>query len=545
MIDVKIRKFPVSRGLTGVLATALCLSFLAACQPNAPTPSATSTVSGETSSAGGTIGTGRTDPTGTGGTMIPGETTEAGGSTRPGQTTKPGQTAKPGETTRQQPGQTNATTTAPPTSTLAPDQVEDMKGYTFTIMSIFLPQELSSTSTLFEEQLFDRIDEVEEDYNCKIRIINQPYPDLSTIRQYVVAGSKFADILELDPNTMVSAAESNLLAPWSNAGSIIDPKDARWNASATKIGNYNGKQYGLQFYKPPEVRYCVVMNKTLLKANGINPDDIYTAVRNKEWDFDMLRDLAKRCTSADKNTFGIVGKPDYIARGLMLANNATMVTRANGKVSFSGASTNAINAMQYFYDLVNTDKSVFVDGATLGTSAAWDKVYNLDPINQFLKGNCAFMLYESWVLNQRIKAGAQSANMEYGMIPYPMGPAADNYMTNDCNNRLFTLTASNKDYEKSAKIFNALAYPLDGEDGLDYWEDIQADYFQSGDKDSLDMYKICLDTATFDYGFAVSELANAFNAAMADSVFAHNTSVQGAFSAMNGKYDTAINAIFN
>lgn len=140
--------------------------------------------------------------------------------------------------------------------------------------------------------------------------------------------------------------------------------------------------------------------------------------------------------------------------------------------------------MTYLYNLVNTDKVVFTNGAQLGTAQTWDAVYRgYDPVKEFLKGKTAFLLHESWVLNQQIKAGAQDTNMEYGMVPYPIGPDAKDYTSDSRNNRLFTLIRTNKDYEKSAVIFNALARPLGDEKGLDYWDDIQADYFQTNDKE--------------------------------------------------------------
>lgn len=465
----------------------------------------------------------------------------SGGSSKDPQ--KPDTSSKGG-----QQGQTSSTTSGGGSSTagkLAKDTVVNMGGYTFSIMSSFLPQKLASNSTLFEEQLFERIKEVQTQYNCKIKILNSPYPDLNTIKTYVLANSKFADIVELSPGQMVGAAQLGYITPWSKC-SLIDPKDARWVEYGTKLGSYDGKQYGLQFYRPPEVRYCIVMNKTLLKANNINPDTIYDAVKNKTWTFEKLKTLAAACTDSGKKTYGIVGYPDYMATGFMTANGANLVTRSSGKASFTGSSNAAINAMTYLYNLVNTDKVVFTNGAQLGTAQTWDAVYRgYDPVKEFLKGKTAFLLHESWVLNQQIKAGAQDTNMEYGMVPYPIGPDAKDYTSDSRNNRLFTLIRTNKDYEKSAVIFNALARPLGDEKGLDYWDDIQADYFQTNDQKSLDMYKLCLEKATYDPGTAVNELGNAFNVALAESIYAHTTSVKGALTAMNGTYDAAINAIFN
>lgn len=445
-------------------------------------------------------------------------------------------------------GKTNNTSSSGGSSstkrTLTKDNIVNMNGYTFSIMSVFLPTSLSKNSTLFEEQLFERIEEVQKQYNCKIKIINTPYPDLNTIKKYVLANRKFADIIELPPRDMVAAAELGYITSWDGV-SPLNANDARWIEQGVSLGKYNNKQYGLSFYRPPEVRSCIVMNKTLLKANGIDPNSIYDAVNKGTWNFDMLRSLAVKCTNSSKKTYGIVGYPDYMADGFMKANNARMVTRqSNGKATFTGSSNAAVAAMQYLYDLVNTNKCVYIGNATLGTDSAWDVVYRgFDPVTEFLKGNYAFMLHESWTLNQKVKSSAQKTNMEYGMIPYPKGPNATQYYSSASNARLFCRISSNKDYQKSAVIFNALARPLD--DIVDYYDDIQADYFQSNDSKSLEMYKLLLANSTYDIGEAVSELGNAFNAQTATSVYAHTTTVKAGLEAMNGTYDSAINAIFN
>ena len=529
-----------------IVSSLLCLSF-ASCSPD---KGGSSSQSASTSQADGDsadidnsdIATDESDtalnPDGSTVTSDDATATVSGSSSSKGNTTGKTSSTEKTNTTSSGSGNSNSG------KTLAKDTVVNMDGYTFTIMSVFLPTSLSKNSTLFEEQLFERIEEVQKQYNCKIKIINTPYPDLNTIKKYVLANRKFADILELIPRDMVGAAELGYITPWDGV-SPINTNDSRWIEQGVFLGNYNNKQYGLSFYRPPEVRHCIVMNKTLLKANGIDPNTIYDAVNKGTWNFDMLRTLAVKCTNNSKKTYGIIGYPDYMANAFMAANNAKLVTRqSNGKATFTGSSNAAVTAMQYLYDLVNTNKCVYTANASLGTESAWDVVYRgFDPINEFLKGNYAFMLHESWTLNQQIKSGAQKTNMEYGMVPYPKGPNATQYCSSASNARLFCRTASNKDYQKSAIIFNALARPLD--DIVDYYDDIQADYFQSGDTKSLEMYKLLLANSTYDIGEAVSELSNAFNLQTATSVYMHSTTVKAGLEALNGTYDSAINAIFN
>jgi len=426
---------------------------------------------------------------------------------------------------------------------LAKDKVVDMKGYNFTILSAHLPTKLSKNSTLFEENLFTRIKEVEKQYNCKITILNSPYPDMETIQTYVAAGKKVADLLELSPYQMVSAKELGYIVPWDNC-SDINVDDPRWCDSYTKLGFYDGKQYGLQFYRPEEVRYCVVFNKTLLKANGIDPEGIYDMVENGTWTFDKFQEICVKITKDTNNDgktdqFGFCGLPNYISWGLIGANGGSLVKDSGGKVVANFTDSKVVNALNYYDKWVNTQKIMYTNNHE--TSATpWDTVSAINNIDYFLKGNCGFLLYESWVLNQQIKP---RATFDYGMVPYPKGPDATTYTSNSMNARLMCLTTTNKNADKTAIIFNALARPVD--DQLDWADDVQADYFQSNDSRSLNMYDLCLRNVTFDKAYAVNSVANTLNAVYADTIFGRVTTPSAKLSSIGNTLDDPINELFN
>lgn len=426
------------------------------------------------------------------------------------------------------------------------DTTVDMKGYTFSIASTFLPAKLGSNPTLFEELFFERKKQVEDTYHCKINVINM-YPDMATLKPYIMAGKKVADLVELGPAQIIAAAELGYIQPWNGVGPI-DVKDARWAEPSDTLGVYNNKAYGLSLYRPPEVRYCVVFNKTLLRSYRIDPNSLYAAVNNGTWTFDKLLEVAKTCTKDTNNdgvydTYGIVGPPSYIGYGLLKANGASLATKTNGKINVSVNSAAAKYALNFYYDLVNTHKVVYTAKAELGTAKAFSTVNEIKYVREFLNSKAAFLFYESWVLNQQIKPGAGS--LEYGMLPYPKGPNASGYTTSADNSRLLCLTSTNTDKEKTAIIFNALAYPVDGEAGLDYWYDIQADYFQKDDTQSLDMYKLCLNTSVTDMGAASDKLFNGFfGDAIAETVYAHMSTPSEKLDSMIGVYDSALASIF-
>ena len=428
---------------------------------------------------------------------------------------------------------------------LADDKVVDMKGYSFTILSPLLPTKLTKNSTLFEELLFQRIEEVEEEYNCKITIMNSPYPDMDTIKTYIVAGKKVADLLELSPYQMVAAKQLGYITSWNTVSDTINVDDARWAQSYTKLGYYDGAQYGLQFYRPEEVRYCVVMNKTLLKKYGYNIDDIYKMVDNKQWTFDKFQEICVKCTKdtnsdGKTDTFGFCGIPNYISWGLINANGGSVLTiDSKGKAKATFTDKKVVNALNYYNKLVNTNKVMYTNNA-LTSGSPWDVVNAIDTVSYFLDGNCAFLLHESWVLNQQIK---KRATFDYGMIPYPIGPDASDYSCYSANARLMCLTSTNKDAEKTAIIFNALARPVD--DNLDWTADVQADYFQSNDTQSIKMYDLCLQKVSYDPGYAVDSLANEMNGVFAASIFGHTTTPSAGLNAIANKFDDVIDAMFN
>ena len=441
-----------------------------------------------------------------------------------------------------------AKTSSTATTKKVVDTVIDMKGYTFTIASGWLPTALTPTSTLFERLFFERIKQVEKDYNCKIKIIKFD-GTVDLLRPYIMAGKKVADVIEVMPTYLMADLAAGYFVPWDNVKGI-NTKDPRWVSAYTKLGTQNGKVFGLQFLKPPEARFCVVFNKTLLKNNGINADGIYNLVRQNKWNFDVMRDYAIK-TTKDTNgdgtidTFGIAGKPDYMAVAFLNGNNARLATRQNsGKVTATFDSPASVNALNYYDNLVNKDKVVMVPDAMLSKST-YQSITDDSYWKAFNSGKVAFFVYESWVLNQYVKPTVKS--FDYGMLPIPMGPNAKTYSSPAHLGRVFCVTTTNKEIDKTATIFNALAAPLQGYDKEStWWEDVQTDYFQSKDKNSIEMYKQVLNSSMVDLGVCVSNLHTSYiEDVVYKSIFWKKSTPAAAVAGIKGMFDDTLNSIYN
>ena len=238
------------------------------------------------------------------------------------------------------------------------------------------------------------------------------------------------------------------------------------------------------------------------------------------------------------------GRPDYVLQELMAANNARLVTvDSKGKGTPTYTSNNVKYALSYFNRLVNEDK-VFLhtDGMRKQETYAQSlPVY----YNEFIQGKTAFLFEDSWVLNQQIKPRVR--NFEYGMIPIPMGPSASDYVSPSNHARVFTVTSTNKDSDITAKIFDALAVPPAGYSGKDWWlDDVQLDYFQNNDKQSINIYKMMLEKSMWDMGLGIDTLSEGFhrNALFGPVFWNSGKTTNAAIDSIKGVYDKAVKDVF-
>lgn len=378
----------------------------------------------------------------------------------------------------------------------ANDEVVDLDGYEFTIASNMLGNDLknSEAGRIFAK----RIEEVEKAYNCTITI--KPYKNVVT---QILAGEKVADWVDMDVSGSYEGIAGKYLRPYDTIEGI-DVKDSRWNSGYVNLSKYDGLSYGVNFLKPAEVRIGVFFNKTLLKQNGIT-ENLYDLVRNKQWSFDKLREYAKKCTKdtdgdGKNDVYGILFYDEEIpAISFVNSNGTKVVDVGDGKVTEHFKDSKTLDAMNYLNNLCNVDKSVYVNDTWRSASTHGSLTLSqTDRARMFVNNQVAFYIGETWVCNQLIKP--MNTKIEYGFLPIPLGPDGKEYVSVSHYARNLFVTVTNRDLDKAVPVMNALALPPEGYEGSDWWEEIlMSDYFQDGDTDSLEMYKLCLDNMVFDY----------------------------------------------
>lgn len=420
------------------------------------------------------------------------------------------------------------------------DAVVDMGGYNFTLSSPFIKNEPDMNSLTDAEQILEtKRHEVEKEYNCHIEVVGSA-GGASGLKAKVQSGDRVADIVHLAAADMIPAVRNGLLADYDSIDGI-DTKDPRWVTGVTKVGTFEGKVYGLNFMRPSEVRHCIIYNRDLLKKMGCN-ENLTELVKSKQWTWDKFREICQMCT---KDTNGD-GTPDvygfqsavgnaFYGYALIASNGGRVVSMDDqGYATETLNDKKVIDALQFYSDMLHKYNCMVPTWDATTTSYA----------ETFTQGKYVFLHCESWLLDQNIKKVA--GDMDYGMLPLPMGPAATEYASNADNMMMFCITKSNKDLDKTVPILNALARGVYnyGEEG--WWnEDIMLDYFQDGDTDSVEIYNEILDSSCVDYGSMVGSIREDFEKKIIkNAVRGQKSSVASIVDSLHGTYDEDIADIF-
>lgn len=428
------------------------------------------------------------------------------------------------------------------------DTVVDLEGFEITIGSGFLQDKPNMDAIAGAERSFEEARrQVEKTYNCKITIV--PFSsDIESVRAKAMSGDKIADILDYPVNNLLQSIRAGYVQSLDDIDGLYTD-DYRWVKGYTNMAKYDGVSYGVNMMRPAEVRTCLIYNRDLLKESGVE-ENIAQLVRDGAWTFDKFAEIAKKCTrdtdgDGKLDTYGLYTY-DAAVLGLSMinANGGNLVEVQDGVAKESFGSEKCLNALNALSKWVNEDKfvaNIYNDKAELGITTSEYAKY-------FARGECAFLFCESWLVNQNVKKVA--GDLDYGMVPFPMGPDVDDYISASFNGRVFAIPSNNtENLDKTVIVLNALGKAVAGEesDGDDWWEyDVEIDYFQKGDTESVEMYKLILDKTYVDLGSAISTLQDDFGSkCVINPCFKSIGTPAAQIEAITGQYQSVIDGVFN
>ena len=429
-------------------------------------------------------------------------------------------------------------------------EVQDLGGYEFTIAASFqYYEDPTGRDLIVSEQAWqDRRKEVEDLYNCKITVI--PYP--GNFSSKILAGEKVADLVQMDLTQLYNAIGAGYLRPLDSIEGL-DMSDERWDYTSkyTELATYKGRPYALSYAVPYEVRGGMVYNKTLLKNLGVE-EDIQQLVDNGEWTFDKFLEICQKVTVDSNNdgipeSYGVMSQSgDKYCTDFINANGGRLaVMNEEGKVVENFSDQKVINGLTFAADLANTYNVAYIPESWRTKESFLAGGYSQsDFVKEFVNGKAAFYMCETWVMNQLIKPAAD--NIEYGFVPMPKGPDTDSYSCDGHYMLGFGVTVNNQDLDKAVIIINALAERAASYQGDDWIDSaIEVQFFQDGDQDSVDNYKLLYENSNFDYIYGIGDLNALYNNALQPAVLWNQGSPASVLDSMRGSMQSYLDTVYN
>jgi len=338
------------------------------------------------------------------------------------------------------------------------EETYDFGGRTITYAAWWNLEPVAGSSEGADKALA-RLAEMQEKYNFTVSFINVPFDQiLEQFTASTLAGDPFADIAWVTNHWFFPGLVANgFLLPVEDLG-VFDFSEDKWNDGIIEASKYKGKIYGLAT-GGPEVRTGMYFNKAIFEREGL--PNLYELMVNKEWTWDKMLEIALKATK-DLNGDGTIdqwGLNSNLEWPLIYSNNAEGVRIIDGKPVFALTEANAIEAFQFWQDLILVHKVCDIppDGAS------WDYY-----IQQFQDGKTAMCAAQWWVTERF------SPNMadDYGFVLFPMGPKADDYVMHTDEVVFPVIPSAVKKPEEVAVFYDKYTDPFpDDEEDPDGWKE--------------------------------------------------------------------------
>ena len=370
----------------------------------------------------------------------------------------------------------------------------DLGGYEFVLISNWMDYDINfnpiaaveENETPYYVALYERLEQQKKDYNFTIRMNVIPIENFEQeIIALSMAGIKVADYIKTDYGRMARLYAAGVLREINaETAPAIDLNDTvKWNSRITETGTFLGKVYAFNFER--EVGTMVFFNKTLLEEKGCT--DPYQLYNEGNWNWNEFAKLVEYMTinetgGATPDIYGL-GIQEYLTMyfqiAFIYANGGKAFKEENGGFRFALLDNEAQEALLFCKSLY--DNRWVLPGQPRDVGSVWDI---------FARRKVAFWLGGPG--ENRVFAGRMEED-EFGMLPVPMGPQMDDFVTLRASPPLFCSPISVKDSDAftSSFIFNLVSNPLPitGDPAIDD-VDFDLKYNQLHDSISYDVIKM-------------------------------------------------------
>ncbi len=229
----------------------------------------------------------------------------------------------------------------------------------------------------------------------------------------VMAGKASADVFEISLNMCRQVAKAKAAANWLDSKTLDFSKVQN---GGTQAITFTDKCYGIALNGTAGVVAGIMYNKDLIKKYA--PDyDLQKLYKEKKWDFNAFREVAKLCTQ-DTNgdgkldVFGVTSNTNII--GIMLTSNAggTALMNSSGRVEATMCNDAGVAALEFCKTLFKTDRS-------------WKYYADIKTaVSNFCTGNYAMLATNLYFYSEV----APNATFKFDFVHAPMGPDYGKYV---------------------------------------------------------------------------------------------------------------------
>lgn len=294
------------------------------------------------------------------------------------------------------------------------------------------------------------IAEAEEKYGCKVEWVT--ITDLTQqLLTAATTGQVVADVIMQRSHRVVELLMKGDYF-WSVEDLGGNPKDEIYNQDTTKFTSYNGKTYGW-WYDPTNVNSMIAINKEII--NRVDKSLLpYNLVEDKKWTFEAYKDLMIKTTNPEQ---GILGGSHFgsVVQYMMHCNNTGIYTEKDG-IHIANTDDPRLNEVfEFLSNAVVTEK---IMDTRMGAAT---NVVTQD----FISGKYTTLEVGRATMRDTFSKKLKPEN--WGIMPLPIGPSADDYVKLDNECKTFCIQkAIDQDLAKALFQFmnETMVAPLDEED---------------------------------------------------------------------------------
>lgn len=288
-----------------------------------------------------------------------------------------------------------------------------------TITKIGSPSDLSD----YEKQI---VLEFQERYDVKINWLPMTYDEYTQKLPQLVATGNAPDTAVMTDATALAFMYQNLCQPLDE---MLDLDDPIWDQDILKAYSQGGHYYAVNTGEVDT--FFVYYNKTLFEELGL--DDPYELYQNGQWNYDKMRELAKKATiyEDDDTTVKTYGIGTHAREVFVLGNGGQFIKYDSTADTYVSGLKDAatVAGLNYLRDII-------ADGS----------------MNPSIQGFTEFPSRKIAMFVERPMNAIANYDMlntmedEIGIVPFPQGPNADtaygpsifvtNFVPNGCKNPL-------------------------------------------------------------------------------------------------------------